>query len=290
MKLLGARIGSSSSTRSSSSPPNNNNKKLNKHRSRLIDWRPRTTEEIARKKNRRLVGQHLKRIGKAAGRELSLDPNDGMCCFSFKKFILVVEVPEENSDVCLLYAKVCHMGRRDNREEVENFLDLYNHRQQSSVELQDASTSTDGYSERTCPCTDPSMPQQGLRLWLKEEDVNLCLTIPIPGLSFQDTADHLEHFIKTAVAANKKLQRLKKTPLPPPRHVSYADEDSFEVEAPCGRSRLWSVDSQTSVSNMSQCSLFNLFRSTSSLMGAAAPPSGSLHFVEPFEGKPINYY
>ena len=219
-------------------------------RRRPLNWRPRTADEIVRKKNRKIVSQHLKKIGKAARRELSLD-EDGVCVFSFKKFVVVVEVPEDRSNIVLFYAKVCHLSPGDNREEVQHFLNIYNHRQQgSSTELGDNSSTSEG----TCPSLDPTGSR--LHLGMNEEEVNLCLSVPIKGLSFQDTADNLEQFVKTAVAANRKLGKIKSIPGTPPQPPS----PGLTAEgSPQTRKRVWSLDSQGSVSNMSQCSLFNLF-------------------------------
>jgi hypothetical protein len=213
-------------------------------------WRPRTADEIARKKHRRVISQHLKRIGKSAGRELSLDEY-GVCCFTFKKFVVVVEVPEDNSSICVFYSKVCHVRPEDNGDEVLRVIDLFNERQVSAagggfLELADSSTS----SESTVAAADPL--HGTTRLCMRdEEEVNLCFEVPIQGLSFEDTATHLERFIKTAVLANRKLYTAKTLPRPLPLPV--------EEPALCHRPRLWSLDSQPSVSDMSQRKVFSLF-------------------------------
>ena len=241
---------SSNSTRHSGSPKSSKRRTLN--------WRPRTAEEIVRKRNRKIVSQHLKKIGKAAGREMSLD-EDAVCVFSFKKFVVVVEVPEDSSSIVLFHAKVCHMSPGDNREEAQKFLDAYNHRQLGSgAEVVDASSASDG----TCPCVDPLGSR--LRLSMADEEVNLCISVPIQGLSFEDMADTLEQFVKTAVAANRKLSKIKSIPTAPKPSLELLPEEA--PQAPAGsqprRARMWSVDSQCSISNMSQCSLFNLFGSS----------------------------
>lgn len=228
---------------------------------RTLDWRPRTAEELSRRKNRRVISQHLKRIGKIAGRELSLDHN-GVCCFTFRKFVVCVEVPEDNSSICLFYSKVCHLGVFDNHQEVQRFVDIYNHRQAtSSQEMTDLSTG----SESTCPALDPHAV--GTRLAVKDdEEVNLCFSFPIQGLSsYEDTAAKLESYVKKAVSANFSLERAKSTPLLLPEPATKLPEDA--PPSPGGssvtrRMRFWSTDSQTSVSNMSQCGIFSLFSSS----------------------------
>ena len=231
-------------------------KKRGKRRSFDWDWRPRTPEEIVRQKNRKVINQHLKRIGKVAGHDLSLDHN-GTCCVSFKKFVLVCEVPESNSSVCVFHSKVCHLGPFDNLEEIHKFVTLYNHRQASiSQDLTDASSA----SECTCPAVDPHT--RGTRLAVRdEEEVSLCLTFPIQGLSFEDTAAKMEFFIKSAVAVNRKLEKAKSLPLriPEPTILQEDAPPSPGGSAIARRVRFWSSDSQTSVSTMSQCSIFSLF-------------------------------
>lgn len=216
-------------------------------------WRPRTADEIARKKHRRVISQHLKRIGKSAGRELSLDQY-GVCCFTFKKFVVVVEVPEDNSSICVFYSKVCHVRPVDNSDEVRRVIDLFNERQARTsgsgfIELAESCSS----SESTAAVADPLHGTTRLCM-TNEEEVNLCFEVPIPGLSVEDTAAHLERFIKTAVLANRKLHISKTLPTPQP----------LPVEVPLSpssghRPRIWSVDSQTSVSDMSQRRIFSLF-------------------------------
>ena len=229
---------------------------------RPLNWRPRTADEIVRKKNRKFVSQHLKKIGKAAHRELSLD-EDGVCVFSFKKFVVVVEVPEDRSSIVLFYAKVSHLSPGDNKEEVQKFLNIFNQRQQgSSTELGENSSTSEG----TCPSLDPTGSR--MHLGMNEDEVNLCLSVPIRGLSFQDTADHLEQFVKTAVTANRKLGKIKSIPGSP----SQPPSPGLTTEgSPQTRRRVWSMDSQESVSNMSQCSLFNLFACIPKGAGAEAP-------------------
>ncbi|CAB9528058.1 expressed unknown protein [Seminavis robusta] len=220
-----------------------------------LSWRPRTQEEMARKKHRRVISQHLKKIGKGAGRELSLDHN-GVCCFTFKKFVVVLEVPEENSDVCLVYSKVCHVLPEENIAEVKRIIEVFNERQQrgsSNNDIPDSSSiseSTDSISEAADPLQATTM------LAMKdEEEVNLIFSVPIQGLSFQDTADHLERFIKTAVLANRKLHKAKILPIPMPQQEPLDESSSFRGRRP----RMWSVESQTSISDLSQGGLFSLF-------------------------------
>ena len=224
-------------------------------------WRPRTAEEIARKRNRKAVNQHLKKIGKSAGRELTLD-QDGVCCFSYKKFVMVVEVPEDNSSMLLFYTKVCQLGPGDHLEEVQKFRDLFNVRQSSlsSTSLQEES------SESACPCyfSTPATEPCGTKLSVKDEEVNLCFSVPIHGLSFEDTAAHLERFMKTAVAVNRKLQQIKCTPRSALEPKATAKEAGLPPPSPMNRLRLWSADSATSERSI----LSSLFTSNTSLGGA----------------------
>lgn len=213
-------------------------------------WRPRTAEEITLTKNRKIVNQHLKKIGRAASRDLSLD-EDGRCCFSFKKFVVVIAVPEHDSSICYFYTKVCHLSPLDNEEEVFRFQTIFNQRQFDS----------------------------GAKLSTKGEEVNLCLSVPIHGLTFDDMAAHLEYFLmKMAVSVNRKLQQVKSVPLPLPIQKSKqlleeaekdAKSDPSSSPSVSRRLRMWSMSDFSANSHSSSqggSSIFSaLFSSNRSL-------------------------
>jgi len=224
---------------------------------RTLNWRPRTAEEIGRQKNRKTIGQYLKRIGKASGRDLHLG-EDGVCVFSFKKFVVVVEVPEDHSSVVSFQATISQLRPEDNQYEVKMFLNSYNYQQARSnsdliADFYSASNQTAGIF------ANGDSLGVGMRLVLKDHEVNLVFSSPIQGLSFQETADSLEHFLRTAVVASRRLDKVK--PLPVPQPLLHLPEVSdTETDQTEGRfRRLWSLDSQSSVSDLSQCSVFRLF-------------------------------
>lgn len=221
-------------------------------------WRPRTGEEIARKRNRKVINQYLKRIGKSAGRGLALD-TDGCCVFSFKKFVVVVEVPEDNSTMCLFYTKVCHLGPGDNREQVQKVEDSFNN----------LSTKNQlGGSDKACPCYF-SVPNGtcGTKLSTKGDEVNLCFSVSIQGLSFHDMASHLERFMKTALAVNHKLTQAKcmKLSLAEPGRSQGSPHSPSSPSSSMRRLRLWSMDDSVTSDSSERSFFASLFTSSSSL-------------------------
>lgn len=229
---------------------------------RALSWLPtRNTQVTSRKKNRKTVNQFLHRVGKG----LSLD-DKGVCYFSFKKFVVCVEVPEDDSRICVLYSLVCSLEELDNRPEVEKVVHCYNAQHSSHLSSSSKELTNDldlsSTSESTVASIDPLDHNLGIRLGMQPggDEVNLCLSFPIKGLKYEGFADELEFFCRSAVKVNRRLDQARMIPLPLP--MLSEEEARPCMLSPCGvgmRRRLWSMDSQTSTSNMSQCSLFNLF-------------------------------
>jgi hypothetical protein len=71
-----------------------------------------TLDEERMKKNRKTIDHHLKRMGSTVGKNLSLNA-EGVCYFPYQKFIIVVEIPEDNPDVCFIYTMVCRLAESD---------------------------------------------------------------------------------------------------------------------------------------------------------------------------------
>jgi len=247
-------FGSSKSSKQSETPLSP------KHHHALKIWRPRTPEEVVRKRHRRVVSEYLKRIGKLSGRDMSLD-HDGVCVFTFKKFVIVVEVPEDSSNIVLFRSKISQFNPGDNHEQVSDFIYTYNHRKEGCsfdcpTDAAAAPAPAVSSLERTSPCGGLCTDHQSscMRLEMEENEVNLVMCAPIQGLSFQQMADNLEKFIKTSVAANQKLGKLKALPLTP---------TELPQQVPGKHRYQWSCDSsQCSIRDMSQGSIFNLFKSS----------------------------
>jgi hypothetical protein len=154
---------------------------------RGVSWKRVTLDEERLKKNRRVVAHYLKRMGTDVGKNLSLNA-EGVCYFPYKKFVIVVEVPEDHVDVCFIYTMVCELGGNDNRMEVMKLAMELNYMQ-----------------SRT----------RGATIGLEEDEVNLCFSTPIAGLStFCDLKAAMEDFMQTAVETNLKLDKAKRTHTP----------------------------------------------------------------------------
>jgi hypothetical protein len=140
------------------------------------------------RKNRRVVTQYLKRMGNDVGKGLSLNA-EGVCYFPYnQKFIIVVEVPEDQLDVLFVYTMVCQLGGNDNRVEVMKLAMELNYMQ---------------YGTR------------GATIGLQEDEVNLCISTPIASLrTYCDLKLVVDDFMQTAVETNLKLDNAKRTHKP----------------------------------------------------------------------------
>ena len=133
------------------------------------------------RKNRRTVDHYLRRVGALMRKEVSLNSN-GLCYFSFKKFIIVVEVPSDNKSRLFFYTMVCKLAASDNRVAV----------MKRAMELNYMAHAT-----------------RGATLGLDREEVNLCYSTPIQGLTFLDFKAAIEAFIVTASEVNEQLDAVK---------------------------------------------------------------------------------
>lgn len=129
------------------------------------------------RKNRRLINCHLKQVGK----ELCLG-NEGICYFQYKKFITVVEVPDDQSGCFFIYTMVSQLGPRDNREAVLQAAMRMNYMQQGT---------------------------RGACLGLEEDEINLCYSAPVNGTARDDFIKCLEDFLTTADEMNKSFEVIK---------------------------------------------------------------------------------
>ena len=150
-------------------------------RRRLV--RKRRGEDDERwKKNKKLIDHHVRRLATLVGKDLSVNP-EGLVFFPFKKFIVVLEVPADNPNKCFIYTMVCRLGRMDNESEVLKAAMRMNYMHSGT---------------------------RGATLGLEGEEVNLCYSCNIPGLSADDLHSAVHHFLLTAVEVNEKLDCVKK--------------------------------------------------------------------------------
>lgn len=151
--------------------------------------KPKTKQPVVRKgsddellrKNRRTVDHYLRRVGALMRKEVSLNDN-GMCFFSYRKFVVVVEVPIDNNNRMFIYTMVCKLSSGDNQVAV----------MKRAMEL--------NYMEHAT---------RGSTLGLDREEVNLCYSTPIQGLTFPDLKATMEAFIVTATEVNEQLDKIK---------------------------------------------------------------------------------
>jgi len=129
------------------------------------------------KKNKKTIDHYIRRMASIAGKELSLN-SDGLAFFAYKKFIIVIEVPPENPRLCFIYTMIYRLTPWDNQVEILKVAMELNYMQ-----------------HRT----------RGATIGLEGEEVNLCHTIPISGLSFCSLKRALEAFLLTAVETNELL-------------------------------------------------------------------------------------
>jgi len=140
-------------------------------------------EEEILKRNRRNVDHYVRRIGALMGREVSLN-EQGMAFFSYKsKFVVVVEVPEDNNTMMYLYTMVCRAEE--------------NHPHQMAV------------VKRAMELNYMQQGTAGATLGLDGEEVNYCYSCKISGLTFADLKATMESFLLTAVEINEELDAIK---------------------------------------------------------------------------------
>jgi hypothetical protein len=126
--------------------------------------------ESSLSRNRKLIGKYLRRIKDG----LSLDSH-GFCYCPFKKFIIVVEVPEDERDLCYISTMVYEF------HSTEALIPEKMRRLRNTEFL------------------------KGATLSVEEKELNLCLSIPIAGLKFQHLEQHLEDFLRAAIRVNSVI-------------------------------------------------------------------------------------
>jgi Tir chaperone protein (CesT) family len=138
-------------------------------------------------KNRKTINGHLKKVSYLAGGKdkLKLDPNTGMCCFPYRRFIIVLEVPSDRPGHLYVYTCVCRLEKGDHRVKV----------MEKAMQLNFMQNAT-----------------RGSTLGVDGDEVNLCFSIPIAGIQAAtgDLRVVMEDFMQTALEANEQLVRAKR--------------------------------------------------------------------------------
>jgi hypothetical protein len=178
---------------------------------RVDSWRRRRIEDKHRNKNRKIVDNYMRKIGKKSGGDLSLE-HDGICCFPYKKCVFVVEVPEFESDFCIFRTKVCQLSSTSNRQQVlkaamawRKQKDGDNAKDEEAFRFQKC-----GYVAHLSVPVLVVHPNRKAFLEVFENDANLTMSVPIKGLSFDDMVECLDSFLRTAVNVNKTLDLAKR--------------------------------------------------------------------------------
>ena len=136
-----------------------------------------TTTPSSPRKNRKVIDRYLRRMGKNANQDLSLDSR-GVCYIPFRKFLVIVDVPDDDGGQCSIYTKVFDMRRVQNKARINTILNELN-----SLQL----------------------PTGGATLSLDEDEVYLFHSAPIEGLKFKDMVETVEAFLRMAVDINANL-------------------------------------------------------------------------------------
>jgi hypothetical protein len=130
--------------------------------------------------NRRRLEGYLRCVVSLLGKEVSLNEN-GMCFFRYKKFIVTVEVPQDQYTHMYLYTMVCQLNKKgDNRPLL-----------QKAMELNYMQIGTNGST-----------------LGVNVDEINMCYSTPIRSLTLDGLKDILVTFMKTAAQINEQLDSL----------------------------------------------------------------------------------
>jgi hypothetical protein len=130
--------------------------------------------------NRRRLEGYLRCVVSLLGKEVSLNEN-GMCFFRYKKFIVTVEVPQDQCTHMYLYTMVCQLNKKE-----DNRLVL-----QKAMELNYMQIATNGST-----------------LGYNGNEINMCYSTPIRSLTLDGLKDILVTFMKTASEINERLDSL----------------------------------------------------------------------------------
>lgn len=183
---------------------------------RVDDWVQRRKCEKHRKKNRKTIDDYIKRIGNEGGGHLCLD-KDGVCCFPYRKYAIVIEVNEDNIDICRLRTTVCPLGPESNEKAVVKAAAAM---QKKDPESRDEAIvikkSRDGrsFSRVTVPIPTESLGKSVLTI-VPSDGVHMTLDVPIEGLTFEELAECLDYFLGATVEMNKTFSIAKTTPRAP---------------------------------------------------------------------------
>ena len=143
--------------------------------------RPETGPTLIRA--RKIISKYLRRIGKEANLDLCLDAY-GFCYIPFKKFLIIIGVPEDCSDVLYFKTMVFDLDSASGISKL--------HKRVAAANL-----------------TEKPLGVRGSFLCLEGDEISLFFSTPIKGLSYRAMAESLEDFMQTAVRTNADLEAIR---------------------------------------------------------------------------------
>ena len=153
------------------------------------------SEDELLRKNRRIVDNYLRRVGALMDKDIAFNAS-GVAYFSYRRFVIVVEVPQDNPYMVFIYTMVSQLKETDNQAAVLKLAMSLNYMQSAT---------------------------RGATLGLDGEEINLCQSVPVQGLSFADLRTTLQNFMLTSVEANQQLDQVKTTSTTNERSVSWQE-------------------------------------------------------------------
>lgn len=135
------------------------------------------------KTQRKAVNKYLKRIGKKAKLDLSLD-SFGYCYIPFKKFLIIVSVPDDGSGLMHFQSMIFDLDSTQGISKV--------HKRVAAANL-----------------TELRLGEKGSFLAMNGDEISLCLSTKLNGMRFGQMLACLEDFMHTASDTNSRLEAIR---------------------------------------------------------------------------------
>jgi hypothetical protein len=134
-------------------------------------------------RKRKTISKYLKRIGKDAKLDLSLDAY-GFCYIPFKKFLIIIGVPDDDNGLLHFQTMIFDLDSASGITKV--------HKRIAAANL-----------------TDMSLGKFGSHLHMEGDEISLALTTRIKGLGYRAMTESLEDFMETALTTNRNLVAIR---------------------------------------------------------------------------------
>ena len=144
-----------------------------------------SAEEEKLAKARRAIDGYLKKISHVSGKNYTFNKDTGMCYFPYHRFIVVIEVPADHPGSLYIYTCVCKI----------------NAPQDNLLQIMKVAMELNYMQHRT----------RGATLGMEASEVNLCLSVPLTGLSPAGLKQLMDDFLVTTVEVNTQLERAAKS-------------------------------------------------------------------------------